>query len=136
MLKDRLDKIVCERIEENLERRIIKPFLENDFFWETIRENWAAVCGAGVGCTFIYERPDLFLKVKERINNAMKSFLSSYKNEGVCEEGVMYWEYGFGFFVAYAELLREITNGAENLLEPPIVKKIAEYSNMIFLGDK
>ncbi|MBQ4517059.1 MAG: heparinase II/III family protein [Clostridia bacterium] len=135
ILGERLDDDVKKRISTEVERRIISPFMNDTYFWEFYPDNWAAVCAGSVGCAFLYERPDLFPKVKERIDASLRVFLSSYKAGGVCEEGVTYWEYGFGFFVAYAQTLYEHTGGKEDLFAGEHVKSIAEYANIVFLND-
>ena len=133
LLGDRMSKLMNERIHQEVERRIIQSFKDNSFWWEKSVNNWAAVCGGSVGCTFMYERPDLFYEVKPRIDAAMESFLASYKADGVCREGLSYWQYGFGFFIGYAQRLLEFSEGKINLFEDDHVKTIAQFPTMTFL---
>jgi len=135
ILNDRLDEDIKNRISSEIDRRVIVPYLNDNYFWETIKSNWAAVCAGNVGSTFIYERPDLFPQIKERLHKTLESFLSSYKEDGVCEEGVSYWEFGFGNFLFYAQTLYEFSEGKEDLLASEHVKNIASYANLIFLND-
>lgn len=135
ILGDRFDEHINKLIHSEIKRRIIEPFENRIYFWENFPENWAAVCAGSIGAAILYEFPELFPEFKGRIMHSMETFLSSYKSEGFCEEGVAYWEYGFGFFVAFASLLYDMTDGAENLFEREHVKNIAKYSNYIFLGD-
>ena len=127
-IRDRVSRITFE-----LDRRIIKSFYAGRYWWESFPNNWAAVCAGSVGITFLYERPELFYAVKPRIDGAMKTFLSSYKSDGVCREGLGYWNYGFGYFCYYAAHLRTFSDGTDNLLALPQVKTIAKFQQQMFL---
>lgn len=133
LLGDRMSKLMNERIHHEIDKRIIHSFIAHTYGWEKADNNWAAVCGGSVGCTFMYERPELFYEVKPRIDAAMKRFLDSYKEDGVCREGLSYWQYGFGFFTSYAQKLLEFSDGKINLFEDDHVKKIAQFPTIAFL---
>ncbi len=134
LLGDRMDDLMNDRIQKELDRRIIQPFVNTVYDWEDYQTNWAAVCGGGVGCTFLYERPDLFWQLKPRFDHAMESFLSSYKADGVSREGVLYWQYGFGYFTCYAQHLYEVSKGAYNYFADEHVKAMAHFPEMTLLG--
>ena len=75
MLIERLDPIIVEKITMELKWRILDSF-ENETFWfEGLRSNWASVCGCGVGLTFMYESPERFNRIKERIDRCMDHYL-------------------------------------------------------------
>lgn len=133
LLGERMSPLMNDRIRQELEKRIIRSFLDHPFNWEQNESNWAGVCGGSVGCVFLYERPDLFEEAKPRIDSTLATFLRSYKADGVCREGLDYWQYGFGFFVAYAQRLLEHTRGKENLFALEHVKQIAQFPAMAFL---
>lgn len=134
ILENRLDERVKERIKYELERRIIEPFGKRSFWWETKENNWATVCGAGVGIVFMYLRPELFLNVKKKIDICMESFLRGYMSDGLCREGIDYWSFGFGNFCLYAEELRQFTNGECNYFLDEKIGKIAQYKQKMFMG--
>lgn len=122
-----------EKIHALLLERIVKPYENGTSWWETSKHNWAAVCGACVGMVYIYEFPERFCKVKDRILKTMKCFLSGYGNDGACLEGLGYWNYGFGYFVYFAELLRR--SDGTDLLSNEKVRAIAEFNGHMFIGD-
>lgn len=134
LLGGRLHKKLVERIDYEVCRRIIRPFLKGRFWWETSNNNWAAVCAGSVGCTFMLIRPGLFPLIRPRIALAMRCFLSGFSQDGVCVEGVNYWGYGFGFFTVYARLLREFTHGGRDYFKRPKVKEIAGFYQKVYLG--
>ncbi|MBO5725707.1 MAG: heparinase II/III family protein, partial [Clostridia bacterium] len=104
--------------------------------WERANMNWSAVCGGGVGCAMMYLEPDMFKKCLPRFLKALEYFFSGFPSDGACLEGVSYWNYGFGFFVYFADLLEQFTDGEINLFDDEKVKEIAKYPLKVFMkGD-
>ncbi len=133
LIGDRLDSKIVRRIRECVEERIFTPYLKRRYHWETLEMNWAAVCSGSVGAAFMYLAPERFDLVKGRILDSMNCFLRGFGDDGVCLEGLGYWNYGFGFFVYYAQLLYEFTDGADNLFALPICRKIALFQQNAFM---
>ncbi len=133
LFKDKFPKLLSDRISYELKRRTIEPYLTRKFFWESHDNNWTAVCTGGVAGVLIYEAPELFFANQERIHASMKCYLDSYKDDGMCVEGVGYWAFGFGFFATYAMLERELTQGKVDWFKDPKVKEIAKYLQKTFL---
>ena len=136
LLGDRLDAIVTQRIKLEIQSRIIDSFMSDRHFWwaEKCTNNWAAVCGGSVGCTFMLMRPDLFPSIKERLDGIIERFLSGFESDGYCLEGTGYWHYGFGFFTVYADMLKSFTDGTENYFERDKVRTIATFLQKMFLS--
>lgn len=135
LLGDRLDKIVRDRIKQEIQIRIIDSFMTDRYFWwaERCTNNWAAVCGGSVGCTFMLMRPDLFPKIKDRLDAIIGRFLSGFKSDGYCLEGTGYWHYGFGFFTVYADMLKTFTEGAVDYFKEDKIRVIATFLQKMFL---
>lgn len=133
LLSDRLDGEITERIKAEIERRIINSYLTRSFWWETEKGNWAAVCAGCVAGTFMYLAPDRFGSVSERIYNTINCFLESFTKEGVCEEGLGYWQYGFGTFVWFADLLLRFTDGKKDYFASERVEEIAAFAQKYFI---
>jgi len=66
----------------------------------------------------------------------MQDFLDSYHDDGCCLEGPLYWNYGFGYFCYYADMVRDYTGGAHNWFILPKVRSIAEFRNKFYLQDQ
>ena len=133
LFEDRFPQLLKDRISAELRRRTIDPFLTRTYFWEKHPNNWAAVCAGGVGGVLMYECPEIFLQQRGRLDSVMQVYLDSYKDDGVCVEGTGYWSFGFGFFVTYALLEKELTNGKVDWFEVPKVKEIATFMQKMFL---
>lgn len=133
LLGERMSTLMNNRIHKEVEKRIITSFLNHSYNWEKMQKNWSSVCASNVAGAFMYERPDLFCRIKPRIDAAMECFLSSFKKDGICREGLAYWEYGFGHFVCYAEQLYNFTKGHINLFTDERVKTVAHFATIPFL---
>lgn len=137
MTEDLLDPEVSERIRYEVRRRIIEPYLSGrNNTWDTIENNWAAVCAGSVGSAFLYLAEDNEIKAAmPRLMKTMSCYLDGFGNDGACVEGINYWSYGFGYFVFFAELLRRY--GGPDLFKDEKVKNIALFQQKIRLkGNK
>ncbi|MFT4305898.1 MAG: heparinase II/III family protein [Microbacterium sp.] len=109
LLGERLHPLVVVRVRREVERRVLTPFRERTWFWESIETNWAAVCAAGVGLAAMHLQTEGLAAILARCTAAMDAFLAGYGDDGICVEGLTYWNYGFGHFAIYAEALRQRT---------------------------
>ncbi len=133
MLGERLHPLIKSRVDYEIDRRVINPFMKKRWHWEYRQNNWTAVCAGAVGCTVMLNCPELFELVRDRINEDMASYIASYKEDGVCVEGPGYWSYGFGYFIEYAEMQRDFTKGEFDLLNSEKVKEISTFLQKLFL---
>ena len=135
LLGDRMEPLIADRIRVEVDRRIIRSFLDNRFFWEKVGSNWAAVCTGSVSCTFMLMRPELMPEAEERFAAAMTYFLGGFGPDGVCEEGFAYWCYGFGFFTVWADMYRTFTDGAQDWFKLDKVKAVAPFLSRMYLTE-
>ena len=133
LLRDRLEKAVCERVRIEVKRRIIEPYCARLTCFDDNFANWAAVCGGNVGGTLMYWDPALFRAQLPRILKNMQNFIDGFSDEGICMEGTTYWVYGFSNFVWFSEMLLHFTNGKIDLLDSRKVELIAGYMQRSFL---
>ncbi|MBR2296431.1 MAG: heparinase II/III family protein [Clostridia bacterium] len=135
LLGDRLHPLIINRIDTEIDRRVVEPFLSQRWHWEFRENNWTTVCAGSVGCTLMLNRPDIFELVKDRINHDMQTYVDAYGDDGVCTEGAGYWGYGFGYYVAYADMLRSYSNGRDDLLAGEKIKSIATFYQKMILDE-
>lgn len=135
LLGEKISPIIRKRIRFEVERRIFTQ-LHRKFFWKRTTINWAAVCAGCVGMTaiFDFEDNDALADILVFVFSCMRNFLSGFSKDGVCLEGIAYWDYGFGYFMNFAELLKRRTEGKINLFEIPEVRKIADFYPAVFFA--
>lgn len=130
LLSGELSDEIKELIHSEVHERIITPYLDEskEFAWYTRTNNWAAVCSAGCAISAMYEGSAAkAASAIQKTEKIMKNFLSGFSSEGVCTEGYAYWTYGFGFFTAYADLVKKYTKGAINHFASERVRCIASF---------
>lgn len=133
LLEGRLHPLIRSRIDYELDRRLINPFMEKRWHWEYRQNNWTAVCTGATGCTIMLNRPELFELVRDRLNENMADYLRSYKDDGVCVEGAGYWSYGFGYFMEYARMQKEFTKGNYNLVDTEKARNVSTFLQKLYL---
>ncbi|WP_052339349.1 hypothetical protein [Gorillibacterium massiliense] len=138
LLEDRLSPRIKQLIRREIERRVFRPIftLSHSFGWETATHNWSAVCAGSVGMAAILlvdDRQQL-TSMLDRLLPALDCFLSGYGDDGGCAEGVGYWEYGFGYYVYFAEMLYAFTGGTINLLGTEKARAISGFPAKVNLS--
>ncbi len=136
-LEDRLSPLVISRAKGEIKERVLDSYCMMDSIigWETKTNNWAAVCGGSIGAAAMYLMEDytVLAPVIYRVMGAIESFLSGYGDDGICKEGLNYWNYGFGFFVCFSELLKQRTCGKIDLMDDVKVENIALFQQRVIL---
>ena len=132
LLGDRLSPALKEKLRQALVVRTVEPYLKSRRKWGKC--NWSAVCAGSLIQVFISQFPDQLEQALPTLLDALEDFLESYRSDGCCLEGPLYWEYGFGYFVYTAERLRSFTEGKIDLFANEKVRKIAKFGFDMFLG--
>ena len=133
---DRLSLDIRNRIRAELKKRIVENFESRQQLWETLKNNWAAVCSGSVGITYLYAFPERFEDVKERIWRCMERYLGGLPEEGVSLEGVGYWVYGFGFFIQFFDVYNQFSGEYPEILKREKVLNSLQYIENACLGGK
>lgn len=133
MFEGKLDSRVAERIEYEVRQRVVEPYLNGmKNSWDSLQNNWSAVCAGSVGAAFLYFAEDSEIQtVLPRLKNTLNCYLDGFGTDGACVEGLNYWIYGFGYFTYFAQLLYEYSGGKENLFDDNKVKSIAMFPQKI-----
>ena len=138
LIGDKLPELVSRRVKDEVRYRVIDSFAAADngrYFWLTGTNNWAAVCVAGVLCSYLYLATDE--EIEEQLPRMMEiadSYLRGFEDDGCCTEGYAYWNYGFSFFCVFAKMLADYTDGRINYFEKNKVRKIAMFQQNILLN--
>ena len=134
----KLPELVYRRAKEEVRYRIIDSFKEsgNKYGWLNWTNNWAAVCIAGVLCSYLYLADEDEIEAElPRMMRIADNYLEGFKDDGCCTEGYEYWNYGFSFFCVFAKMLSDYTDGRINYFERDKVHKIATFQQNILMND-
>ncbi|MEO3946662.1 heparinase II/III family protein [Gorillibacterium sp. CAU 1737] len=139
LLGDQLPPFLRARMEELVEERLFRPFLEGGpYGWEEAEHNWSAVCAGSLGSAalLLLKDENRLRRILLRTEKSMSAYLRGFDDDGACLEGLGYWNYGFGYFVYYADLLDRRTSGERNWFHEEKVKRIAGFQQVAFLGGR
>ncbi len=133
VLGDVLPGEVRDRIKYELMRRIVEPYRQDPTRWG--KSNWSGVCVCGV-CEAItaLDLRDVFEECLPAMRQSAADFLDSFDEDGCCQEGSLYWSYGFSFFSYFAQRVCEYTGGRINYFADPKVERIARFGANTYLG--
>jgi hypothetical protein len=138
LLGERLDPWMHYRVRSEIERRVFRPLFYDPvhFHWESVPMNWASVCAGacGMAAMLLEDDPERLAGMVERCVRAMECFLEGFGPDGGCAEGVGYWQYGFGYYVYFSEMLRDYTRGAIDLLAGELIGRVAAFPAGVSLG--
>ena len=136
-LKEPLDEItpmICERIEYEIHRRIVVPFMTHDdltwfgFYGHKIN-NWNPWILSNILCADLIcvKDPDLRAKFFSRALDKLDIYIRQIPEDGGCDEGPGYW------FAAGATLydalcvVRAGTGGKLDFFGEPLVRRVGEF---------
>ena len=140
LIGDKLPELVTRRAKAEIQYRIIDSFKDHKderYGWLKWKNNWAAVCIAGILCSYLYVATEE--EIESELPEMMKiadHYLEGFKDDGCCTEGYGYWNYGFSFFCVFAKMLCDYTEGRVNYFENEKVHKIAMFQQNILLNEK
>ena len=85
---------LCQRIDHEIERRILIPALEKDYWWKTAGMNWNPwICSNWLACVQFCEHNEARkAEAIAQIQKATQAFIDAYPEDGGCDEGPGYWD--------------------------------------------
>lgn len=107
-------------------------------WWMPDRFNWSAVCHNGCVSAITAVEDDRMLRA-EAIESAERlmapSFLSGFLDDGYCEEGMGYWNFGFGNFIVLSTWIRLVTDGKVDFCRDfPRAKLVANFGSRYLMN--
>ena len=139
---DAVTPLLRKRIHAELERRIIRPFLEHDEFW------WMGICRQDLcnwtpwilsnilmtACIEVTEEERLSV-ILERAARMLDRWLAVVPEDGGCDEGVGYWNMAGGALLDCLELYETVTEGRMQLWDEPKIRNILSFPKKMEIGD-
>ena len=138
---EKLPEKTRARVLDVLRGRIFETFLADSrrkgettpyiCWWMPDRFNWSAVCPNGCTTAILAVEDDPIVRA-EAIESSERlmapCFLDGFLADGYCEEGMGYWNYGFGNFLKLAATVKAQTNGKVDFCKAfPRAKLVAGF---------
>ncbi|MCL1857804.1 MAG: heparinase II/III-family protein [Oscillospiraceae bacterium] len=136
---------VKRRVEIEVDKRILTPYLQYNHFWymgletkDTVN-NWNPWINSNVIIAFaIFEKSEK--NIKRLIQGIEKTakitdvFINSYHADGACDEGPGYFGAAGAALFDYLEILSDITSGKINIYDNGLIKNMAGYIYKVYIG--
>ena len=121
---------LCQRIDREIERRILQPAVERDYWWKTAGMNWNPwICSNWLACILICEKDEARkTEAIAQIRKATQAFIDAYPEDGGCDEGPGYWDRAAA---SLFEIMRLLDFGT---IEPK-VQRMASYAYKTYIGN-
>ena len=134
LIGNKISPLIKKRVVHLINERVFEQILKNDYWWMTAENNWATVCAGNVGMAAIYliDDNEYLAKIMNRLLPSFEAYLRGIPEDGGCLEGIKYWDYGFGYYVYFSELLYRRTNGKIDLLSDSKAEKVAEFQQKCY----
>lgn len=140
---DSISPGIAQRIDRELEHRIIKPYLTQHFWWmgngDEPMNNWAAWCTQNVLLTALSRSQDAQIRrtVVEKAAASLDAFLKDYGEDGACEEGALYYRHaGLCLYNALDILATVAPPAFSPLWTEPKIRNIADYIANVHVDDR
>ena len=147
-MKDEFDKVepmVSKRLSDEIYRRIITPYMNNNHYWwlgfelpeNGLLNNWNPWCNSNVLQTMMLMEndPEKLANEVYRTMLSIDKYMNFVNADGACDEGPSYWAHAGGKLYDYLALLYDATNGGINIFENPMIKNMGEYISRSYVGN-
>ena len=134
MLQKQFDEFspdLCRRIDQEIERRILQPAVERDYWWKTAGMNWNPwICSNWLACVLICEKDEARkTEAVRQIKKATQAFIDAYPDDGGCDEGPGYWDRAAASVLEVMRLLPDFHYDVKK------ISNMAAYSYKTYIGN-
>ncbi len=135
---DEITPILRQRMQVEVERRMLKPCLDRDFSWMFTHGNWNVWIGSNwLTCALLMEKdPSRRVAAVQKIMAQIDRYLEHALPDGACDEGPGYWRQSAATLFSSLELLYDATEGALDVFEDPLVRDLGAYIYRVHLGGR
>ncbi|HRR06866.1 MAG TPA: heparinase II/III family protein, partial [Victivallales bacterium] len=133
LLKKELDSLsptISERVEKEIEQRILLPFEQrSDFPWLQAKNNWTSWCISSIfiSATYLINDSKRLAKILKHGLELLQPYIDAYPPDFSCDEGPSYWGVSPGALLIIFETLYARTNGILNVFDSKEFAKMGKY---------
>lgn len=132
---------LLQRIENELDRRIIIPYLNRgDFWWmgntTHVLNNWNPWILSNVLTVFLVcnlRKTHLELGIKKMFKE-INRYYKAMPEDGGCDEGALYWTVSAAKLFAFCDLLYMASDGQINLFDDEKFRRMGQYAIKAYIG--
>ena len=139
---DSVSPVIRKRVQEEIRRRILRPFMEtDDFWWMGVRRkdlnNWTPWILSNIMiCAVLDPMPRGELaEVLTRACGMLDRYLDVLPEDGGCDEGPGYWNMAGGALLDCLTLLERVTGGRMSFRENGKIRNILRFPLTADLGN-
>ncbi len=139
--------LVCPRIEQEINRRILTPLLDrDDFWWMGLQprsdgrrvNNWNPWINSNWLVSFLLIEQDQD-RLTQGIHKSMRSldqFIEPYPEDGGCDEGAGYWGRAAASLFDCLEILESATDGLVNEFDSELLRNMGSFIYKAHIKDR
>jgi hypothetical protein len=136
--------VVTDRIEREIEARVLQPYRAIDDWWwfgkhgDRPVNNWNPWINSNVLATNLLIEPDTAVR-EQTVLRAIESvdlFLDGYHPDGGCDEGTSYWGRAGASLYDCLDLLSSASGGQLDAFDIPLVQEIGRYIYRMHIGGR
>lgn len=138
VLKQQIDSfspLLSQRIDYEIERRMLIPALNTNYWWKKASMNWNPwICSNWLACVKFCEHDSVRRdKALTQIASAMNAFADGYPDDGGCDEGPTYWDRAAASLYECASMMPISQSLPASFLSS--LKKMAAYCYATYITD-
>ena len=132
---DSFSPLLSQRIDSEIERRMLIPALNTNYWWKKASMNWNPwICSNWLACVKFCEHDSVRRdKALTQIASAMNAFADGYPDDGGCDEGPTYWDRAAASLYECASMMPNSQLLPASFLSS--LKKMAAYCYATYISD-
>ena len=132
---DSFSPLLSQRIDSEIERRMLIPALNTNYWWKKASMNWNPwICSNWLACVKFCEHDSVRRdKALTQIASAMNAFADGYPDDGGCDEGPTYWDRAAASLYECASMMPISQSLPASFLSS--LKKMAAYCYATYIAD-
>lgn len=134
---DKISLMLQAHLLRQINERVIRPFLDQSWEWEHSKGNWSSVCSGAIGmAALLLPESRNKQQILNRVDRNLAYYISCYGDDGASLEGIDYWGYGFGYYIYYTAMRKELDPSYHQPeeLQNKIIK-IAEFPRLVQMSE-
>jgi len=145
LLEKRLDEVstmIRLRITEEIQKRILRPFMETDDFWwmgfkRKDLNNWTPwILSNVMACAVLSPMPaEALSALLTRACGMLDRYLEVLPEDGGCDEGAGYWNMAGGALLDCLMLLEKVTGGRMSFHAEEKIRNILRFPLKVAMGN-